>query len=200
MFYGSDKLIINVALTGMVPTKADNRYVPISPNEIADDVARCADMGATIFHIHARDCSERPTHEPHVFHQILAAVRERTDEPLILCVSTSGRVLNTYESRSAVLDLAGEFDIDMASLTLGSLNFPRQASITDPDMIRSLATKMREEGVVPELEIFDAGMLNYSKYLISKSVLSEPLYYNILLGSLGSAPADPRTLIHLVEE
>ncbi len=200
MFYGNDKLIINVALTGMIPTRADNPYLPITPDEIAEDVVRCANLGATIFHIHARGADGRPTHEPDGFRAILDAIRTRTREPVILCVTTSGRLLNTFEARSAVLNLAREYRIDMASLTVGSLNFPKQASVTDPGMIEGLATRMSDVDVVPELEVFDTGMIHYSKYLLKTGVLSDPLYYNILLGSLGSAPADPRMLITMVEE
>ena len=67
-----------------------------------------------------------------------------------------------------MLDLDGDAQPDMASLTLGSLNFPTQASVNEPAMIRALAERMRERGIVPELEVFDFGMLDYAHYLIER--------------------------------
>jgi uncharacterized protein (DUF849 family) len=82
----------------------------------------------------------------------------------------------------------------MGSLTLASLNFPQQASINAPDMVRHLAERMRERGIKPELEVFDVGMVNYANYLIDKGVLTPPFYFNILLGNLASAQATPAQL------
>lgn len=194
----SDKLIINVALTGMVPTKADNPHVPISPEEIADDVLRCYNAGASVFHLHARNEDGTPTYRIEVYREILKEVYKRCPDDLIICVSTSGRVFNTFEKRSQVLDLGSPFTPDMASLTLGSLNFPRQASVNAPQMIQQLAQKMQERGVTPELEVFDMGMIDYSHYLIRKGFLREPLYYNLLLGSLGTTSATPLNLAMMV--
>jgi uncharacterized protein (DUF849 family) len=86
----------------------------------------------------------------------------------------------------------------LASLTLGSLNFPRQASINDPDMIKRLALAMKQRGIVPELEIFDLGMAEVAHYLIDKQVLAPPFYANILLGSLGTLSATPDNLCAVV--
>src|SRR5512139_3824781 len=98
-----DKIIINAAITGMVPTKMDNPHVPISPGEIVDDVRRCRDAGAAIVHLHARDEGGRATYRVDVYSQILRGVREACPD-VILCVSTSGRVFNTFERRSEALD------------------------------------------------------------------------------------------------
>ena len=78
----------------------------------------------------------------------------------------------------------------MGSLTLSSLNFNKIASINSPDMIQALADKMKNRGIVPELEAFDAGMINYSKYLIKKGLLEPPHYFNLLLGNIACAQAD----------
>ena len=103
-----DKLIINVALTGMVPTKADNPHLPVTPDEIADEVVRCYNAGGSIFHIHARDEDETPTYQREVFHDIMRSIRQKCKDDLILCVTTSGRLFNTFEARSQVLDLEGD--------------------------------------------------------------------------------------------
>jgi len=99
----------------------------------------------------------------------------------IICVSTSGRLFKTFEQRSQVLELEGELKPELASLTLGSLNFPKGASVNEPAMIRALAEKMSERGIMPELEVFDLGMVDYAKYLIQKNILRAPLYFNLML-------------------
>jgi 3-oxoadipate:acetyl-CoA acetyltransferase len=90
-----------------------------------------------------------------------------------------------------VLELENDVKPELASLTLGSLNFPGQASISDPEMIRALAERMFERGIVPELEVFDFGMVDYAKSLLERGVLRPPLYFNLLLGSLGTLSATP---------
>jgi uncharacterized protein (DUF849 family) len=191
-------LIINLAATGMVPTRADSGAVPLTPEEIAADCARCAAAGASIVHLHARDADGRPTSRRETFREIVKRVRHGSPD-VVVCVSTSGRVVRSLEERAAVLDLDGNEKPDMASLTLGSMNFPRQASVNEPDTIRALADRMRERGIVPELEIFDFGMLDYAQYLIGRGVLREPFYFNFLLGSLGTISASPINLALLAE-
>jgi uncharacterized protein (DUF849 family) len=191
------KLIVNLCPTGMVPSKADNPAVPISPEEIAADCVRCCAAGASIVHLHARDDDGSPSFRADIYREIITRIkRERPD--VIVCVSTSGRHHRAFEQRSAVLDLDGDAMPDMASLTLGSMNFPKQASINEPEMIQRLADTMRERGIVPELEVFDLGMIDYAKHLIERKVLRAPFYFNILLGSLGTAAATPSNLTTMV--
>jgi len=191
-------LIINVALTGMVPTREDSPQVPITPDEIAADAERVHSAGASIVHLHARDEDGRPTYRREVYEEIVAGVRGRCPD-LIVCVSTSGRVFKSFEERSEVLDLDSDLKPEMASLTLGSLNFPAQASVSEPEMIRRLAGKMKERGIMPELEAFDLGMVDYAKFLVDKGVLVPPFYFNILLGSLGTLSATPFHLATVVQ-
>lgn len=193
-----DKLIINAALTGMVPTKDDNPHVPISSDEIVEDVLRCYDAGASIFHLHARDEGGKPTYRLEAYHDIMTKLRRACPDDLVVCLTTSGRLFNTFDKRSEVLNLPEWLKPDMASLTLGSLNFPKQASVNAPDMIRQLAEKMLTQGIVPELEVFEQGMIDFSTYLIRKAVLRPPFYCNILLGSLGSLSATPANLAAMV--
>jgi 3-keto-5-aminohexanoate cleavage enzyme len=191
------KLIINVALTGMVPTKVENHSLPITPEEIAHDCHLCYQAGASIFHLHARDEDGKPAYQTEVYREIIAGVRMLCPDAII-CVSTSGRVFKSFAERSAVLDLDAEAKPDMASLTLGSHNFPRQASVNDPDMIRALAEKMKAQGIVPELEVFDLGMIDFARHLIDKQVLGPPYYFNLILGSLGTLSATPFHLATMV--
>jgi uncharacterized protein (DUF849 family) len=181
----------------MVPTKADNPAVPLAPAEIAEDCRRCAAAGATLVHVHARDAEGRPTYHKEVFRETIALIRAAAPE-IVVCVTTSGRVFGDPEQRGEVLDLDGAVKPDMASLTLGSMNFPREVSVNAPSTIRALAERMRERGIVPELEVFDAGMLDYAHYLIERGVLREPFYFNLLFGSLGTLAATPLHLAQLV--
>jgi uncharacterized protein (DUF849 family) len=183
-------LIINLAPTGMVPTREDSASVPLTPEEIAEDCRRCIAAGASIVHLHARDAEGQPTGSVQIYRDIVRRVRAVAPD-VVICVSTSGRVAKSFEERAQVLDLDGAERPDMASLTLGSLNFPRQASVNAPDTIRALAERMQARGIVPELEIFDMGMLDYARYLIERKTLREPFYFNFLLGSLGTLSASP---------
>lgn len=194
------KLIINAALTGMIPRRSDSPYVPLSPPEIAADARRCFEAGASIVHLHAREPSGAPTWYPKLYREILERVHAAAPE-LILCVSTSGRDFPGFAQRSASLDpFHGEPGPapEMASLTLGSLNFPKQASVTAPDMIAALAARMRELGITPELECFELGMVELIHYLLRKDILARPLYCNLMLGSLGTLAATRKNLEAMV--
>lgn len=182
----------------MVPTKEDNPHVPITPEEIAADTERCVRSGASIVHLHARDEDGRPTWRADVYGDVIRRIRERCPD-VVVCVSTTGRLWNELEKRAEVLELDGDLKPDMASLTLGSLNFPRQASVNEPETIVALARRMAERGIVPELEVFDLGMVDYGKYLVERRVLRPPLYFNLLLGSLGTLAASPFHLALLVQ-
>jgi 3-keto-5-aminohexanoate cleavage enzyme len=184
--------VLNACLTGMVPTKETSPHLPITPEEIVADALTCRERGAAIVHLHARDEHGRPTPDPATYQEILGPLRERSDA--ITCVTTSGRDWSELEKRSAVLELRPE----MASLTLGSLNFPRQASVNSPETIKALAGRMLELGVKPELEVFEVGMVEYAHHLIAKGYLEPPCYFNILLGSLGTMEATAANLVHLV--
>jgi uncharacterized protein (DUF849 family) len=125
-------------------------------------------------HIHARDKSEQPTYHKEVYEDILRAVCDRCPD-VILCVSTSGRTFKEFEQRSACLDAADPAP-EMASLTLGSMNFPKVASVNTPHMIKALALKMQDRGVVPEWECFDL----QKDPLEMNSVYGDPAYSNVV--------------------
>jgi 3-keto-5-aminohexanoate cleavage enzyme len=190
------RLILNVALTGMVPRKVENPALPVTPDEIAEDARLCVEAGASIVHLHARDSEGAPTEEPEAFADIIRRIRSACDD-VIVCVTTSGRRFPEFERRAQVLELEGDVKPEMASLTLGSLNFPKQASINEPETIWRLAERMNERGIVPELEVFDFGMADYAKFLIRHGILRPPFYANLLLGSLGTLSASPFNLATL---
>jgi len=182
------KTIVNLAPTGMIPTKDMSREIPITADEIVADVRRCADLGASIAHVHARDARGVPTHDPDVFARIIAGIRD-THPELVITVTTSGRTYPEFDQRAAALRLSGDLAPDMASLTLGSVNFNKTASVSSPDTIMRLAEEMHSRGIKPELEVFDLGMVNYAHYLIKKGLLEPPYYFNVILGNIAAAQA-----------
>lgn len=189
-----DKLIIKLAPTGMIPTKEETQHVPITPQEIAEDTCRAYRQGASVVHVHARDEVGRPTHKKEYFEDVFACIRDKCPD-IVLCATTSGRVTPQVEHRTEVLDL----DVEMASLTVGSLNFPKYPSVNSLETIKGLALRMKERCTLPEQEIFESGFINTAKYLTRNGYLAPPLHFNMLLGSLGSIPADLRDLVYLVE-
>jgi len=193
-------LVINAALTGIVPTKAETPHVPMTPEEIAADASSCAEAGASIVHVHARDAEGNPTYEKDVYRDIIRRIRASEPE-LIVCASTSGRVFPDPQLRGEVLLLRGKARPDMASLTLGSFNFPTTISPNPPQTITHLAKLMRDRGVVPELEVFEAGMANYGAYLLRKGIIPDDRrpYFNIILASLGAARANLSSLHNILE-
>jgi uncharacterized protein (DUF849 family) len=173
----------------MVPTRAMSPHVPISVEEIVEAVHRAVELGITIAHLHAREADGTPSCRGDLYAEIITRIRRFAPE-LVICASLSGRNFPGLAQRSAPLTLQGDAKPDMGSLTLSSLNFPRQASVNAPDVIQGLASEMQRAGVLPELEVFDAGMIQYSRYLIRKGLLPTPLYFNLLLGNLSSAQLD----------
>ena len=183
-------LIVNFTPTGMIPTKEMTPHVPISAEEIVEDVRRAVDIGITMVHLHARDAvTGKSTYKAEVFGEIIAGIRAFSED-LVVCVSLSGRNISEFEKRAEPLQLEGDLKPDMGSLTLSSLNFNRVASVNSPEMIQKLANEMKSRGILAELEVFDSGMINYGKYLEKKGILEPPHYFNLLLGNIACAQAD----------
>jgi uncharacterized protein (DUF849 family) len=183
-------VIINFTPTGMLPTKTMTPHVPISVAEIVEDVHRACEIGITMVHLHARNEKDGgSTYKADVYEKLISGIRKFAPE-LIVCVSLSGRDFKTFEQRREVLSLTGASKPDMGSLTLSSLNFNHQASVNEPDMIQALAKEMKLRGILPELEAFDSGMINYARYLEKKGLLKPPHYFNLIVGNIACAQAD----------
>ena len=196
----AEKLIINFTPTGMIPTKSLTPYVPISNTEIIEDVHRASELGITMVHVHARDPKTgEPTYKQEIYGEMLEGIRKYAPE-LVVCVSLSGRNFGELHQRADPLYLTGDAKPDFGSLTLSSLNFNRTASRNAPDMVQSLAGVMQEQGILPELEVFDVGMINYAKYLEKKGLIEGPYYYNLLFGNIASAQADMLHIGSLVRD
>lgn len=187
----TDPLIVNFTPTGMIPTRTMTPHVPITVSEIVEDVHQAVEIGITMVHLHARDeATGEPTYHADVYERLVNGIRKYAPE-LIIAVSLSGRTFQEFEKRVEPLSLEGWAKPDMGSLTLSSVNFNRQASVNAPEMIQGLAQAMKERHILPELEAFDSGMINYAKYLQSKGLLDPPHYFNLLLGNIACAQADP---------
>lgn len=187
-------LIINFTPTGMIPTKEMTPYAPITVHEIVEDIREAVNIGITMVHLHARDeHTGKPTYKAETYRKIITRIREFSDD-LVICVSLSGREYSEFEKRAECLYIDGEAKPDMGSLTLSSLNFNKQASINEPDIIQALAREMKRLGILAELEAFDAGMINYAKYLQKKGLLEPPHYFNLIVGNMACAQAD---LLHI---
>jgi 3-keto-5-aminohexanoate cleavage enzyme len=194
------RFILNFTPTGMIPTKAMTPHVPIQPEEIIHEVLEAAKLGVNMVHLHARDLKTgEPTFKKDIYSRIIRGIRKENKD-LVLGVSTSGRNFLDFDNRSECLELKGDAKPDMGSLTLSSLNFNKQASINTPEMIQMLARKMMDNGIKPELEAFDLGMINYATYLIQKGLLKPPYYFNLILGNIACAQANLLSLGLMVKE
>ena len=191
-------LIINVCLTGMVPTKISTPHVPVSVDEIIEDAVKVHDAGAQIVHLHARDNDNLPTPEISYYEKIISSLHHVRPD-LLCCVTTSGRNWSDFERRAEVLYLSGNAKPDMASLTLGSVNFLTGPSVSSISTIERLAMVMKEQRIKPELEVLDSGMVNIAKYLERHDIISGKKYFNIILGNINTAPATIGSLSSLVE-
>lgn len=192
-------LIINLACTGVIPTRAMSPHVPLSHQEIVDDVARCMELGVQMVHLHARDAQGVQSADPELYGRMIESIRALPGgRELVIGVTTSGRTDPGFEARSPVLDLDGDARPDTASLTLGSLNFMQSASVNQPATIRRLAQRMLERGIKPEIEVFDLGMANFARVLLAEGLLQAPLYVNVLMGNIASAQLDMLQLVAIM--
>jgi len=193
--FDMDKLIITLAHTGNVPTKKMTEYVPVTPQEIAENIHRCASLGASVAHIHVRDEDGLPTCRRDRYQLVLEELDKRGTN-IIKQLSTGARGgENTVADRGQMLDL----NVEMASLSTGSSNFPGSINGNSPELIEALAKKMYENGIVPEIECFDLAMISNAQWLLKKGILTGPLHFNLVLGVKGSIEGTPRNLMYMVD-
>lgn len=192
-------LIINLAPTGNTPTRGKTPWVPLTPEAIIKEILRCAPLGMSMVHLHARDDQGRPASDQATWIKIISGIRKELPD-LILVASTSGRFFPEPEARTSALFLPREVRPDMASLTLGTVNFREGVNVNNLDLIIRLLECMETQEIKPELEIFDLGMLHLAHYLIGKGHLRPPYYFNLILGHLfGAQPTLPHLGVLLSE-
>ena len=188
------KLIITAALTGNVPTREMTPHVPLTPAEIAADVSRCAEAGASLVHIHARDAEGRPTLDRAVFKETVRLIKGAAPD-VIIQLSTGARAGRDWEARANPVRLLPE----MASFTTGSNNLPGIVYENSPDFLIFLAGVFKETGVKPEIEVFEIGMINNALFLVKKKLLTPPLHFDFVLGAPGAMPGTVRNLVFLAD-
>lgn len=188
-------LIITIAPTGNVPTKALNPNTPITIDEIVGDVKACQKLGASLAHMHVRDEKGHPTSRRDLFEKLLLKLDEENVD-IIRQLSTGPRGgENTIEWRGQMLDL----NINMASLATGSSNFSNSINANSPELIEALANKMYEHGIKPEIEAFDIGMISNTKRLLKKGIIKAPLHFNLVMNVPGSIEGTPKNLMFMIE-
>jgi uncharacterized protein (DUF849 family) len=188
-----DKRIITVAPTGAWPTKKNNPNVPMTPKEIADDVYQCYLAGASVAHLHMRDEEGKGTMSKELFEETVKLIHEKCD--IVLNLTTSGDLNATDETRQAHLK---SIKPELASYDCGSMNWMHNSLfINHPKFLEELAMTMKENGVKPEIEVFDAGMLYNALYYQKKGYLEGPLHFQFVLGAAGGSAATVENLVYL---
>jgi uncharacterized protein (DUF849 family) len=176
--------IICVAITGSVPKKKDNPNVPISIDEQIESTHESFEAGATICHAHVRNEDETPTSDPEKFFLLKDGISKHCPG-MIIQFSTGGRS-GSGKERGGMLALRP----DMASLSVGSNNFPTRVYENSPELILWLAEQMRIHKVMPEVEAFDLSHIINAIDMYSKGLLFGDLYVQFVMGVKNAMPAD----------
>lgn len=187
------KLVITVALTGNVNTKDRNPSLPCTADEIAADVEACAKLGATVFHLHARDEQNKPTQRLDIIRNNVKAVKARCPD-VIIQISTGGRA-GLGQERIDPIDLLPE----MGSFTTGTVNLDPIVYENSPKLVNDLAQKYKDTQVKPQIEVFSQEMISNAQALVKKGLLTEPLDYGFVMGAPGAQGAELHNLAYLVQ-
>jgi uncharacterized protein (DUF849 family) len=212
-----NKVIISAAITGSIHTPSMSPYLPITPDEIAQSALEAERAGAAVVHIHARNAQNgMPSPDLTVFGEIISRIESQSN--VLICTTTGGGLGMTVDQRMAVVPA---FKPQLASFNMGSINFglfpmaeknrewkyewEEPALEATRDIVfrntfadlEKICMIMRENGIKPELEIYDVGHLYNAAYLASKGFLTEPLYLQFVMGILGGISSTIYDLIHL---
>ena len=211
------KVIITCAVTGAIHTPSMSKYLPVSPNEIADAAILAADAGASILHLHARDPSNgKPTQDPKVFAEILPKIKKETDA--VINITTGGSPHMTVEERMMP---ASVFKPELASLNMGSMNFGLYPMLDrfsefehtwerdNLEKSRDLVFKNTFQDIETilkigksnetrfEFECYDISHLYNLKHFVDRNLISPPFFIQSVFGLLGGIGAHPEDLMHM---
>lgn len=194
--YFGKEVILTVAPTGGVHGKEKNPNLPEQPEEVAEDVRKCEQAGASVVHLHARDEEGEPTKDVDRFRELCETVQERCED-IVLNITTGGGSRFSREERLApVLDIAPE----LASLDMGPLNHGQSVTSEKPrEEHEQYARRMAEHGVKPEVEIFNPGQLTEVDNLIEKDLLEEPYFCNTIFGMQTGTLPKPRNVVNFAD-
>jgi len=190
----SKPLIITCAVIGAELTKANSPYLPLTPDEIAKSAIEAVHAGATVIHLHVRDKNGKPSQRVDLFEQISNTIRNQCD--CILQYSTGGAVGTALDERVAPLKLKPE----MATLSMGTMNFGDDIFENSEATIQSISTAIQNHGIVPELEIFDFGMLDTAYRFIQQGLVPDKHHIDFVLGVPGGMSGDLKNLMFLVNK
>ncbi len=214
------KVIITAAITGGVHVPSQSPFLPITPDQIVDECVRAGEAGAAVAHIHVRDPENgRPVPSMALFRDVAERVKARSD--IVLCTTTGGAPGMSHEERVGVVR---ELSPELASCNMGSMNFslaPLAERIKDYQndwekpfleqtednifantfkSMRYFLETMNAQGTRPELEVYDAGMVNNAAFMMQAGVLQRPVYIQFVLGILGGLPATVENLVLLYNQ
>jgi len=185
-------VMITAAIVGAELTRDQQPSLPLSPEEIIEAAVECYEAGASIIHIHVRDAHGDSTQDAGIFREVVSGIRARCD--VITQVSTGGAVWMSADERLQSIECRP----DMATLTTGTVNFGDSVFVNNRGLVETFARRLRDYGIVPEIEIFDAGMLDEAMRLRNMGLISEPLQFDFVMGVPGGIGAEPAHLVHLV--
>ena len=180
-----EKVIFTAAICGAEVTKEHNPNVPYTVREIAEEARRSYEAGASIIHLHVRYDDGTPTQDKERFRECMEAIRHVCPD-VIIQPSTGGATGMNNDERLQPVELMPE----MATLDCGTLNFGKnEIFVNTIETIEYFAVKLKEKGIMPELEVFDRSMVNTALYLAEKGILSKHLHFNLVLGVRGGIGA-----------
>src|SRR6202022_12956 len=194
-----EKVVITAALTGALTTRNQCQYIPYTPVEIAEEARRCAEAGAAVVHIHAREDDGQPSFKVEKYREIMDEIRRRSD--IIINFST-GAVGIPMEHRVGHI---ARLKPEIGALNMGSMNYAIYSAkkkqfyfdfvFANPFKdITYLLERMNEGVVKPELEVFDNGHIGNTRSLLDQGTLQAPLDFSLVMGVLGGIPSTPRAL------
>ena len=190
------KLIITLATTGNINTRENNKDLPCSPQEMADQMHECIKLGVSILHIHSRNELLKPTMRVDKFRETCRLVKER-DPDVIIQISTGGRApptafegVDVGDWRMDPLNLLPE----MGSYTPGSVNLGPIVYQNDAKLTRDMAQKYKDLKIKPQVEVFDTNMISNAYNLVKAGLLEKPLEFGFVMGAPNAQECDLRVL------
>jgi 3-keto-5-aminohexanoate cleavage enzyme len=189
------EVILTAAIVGAEVTREQTPHLPITPQEIADEAARCREAGVAVIHLHVREPNGAPTQASERFREAIDAIRKKTD--VIVQTSTGGAIGMSIAERAGPLACKPE----MATLNCGSINFGDDVFVNKRGEIRDLARRIRETGSVPELECYEVGHVEEALQLLKEGAISAPMHFQFVLGvpgGIGASEANVRFMRSII--
>lgn len=184
-------LIITCAIVGAELSKKDYPFLPMTPEELAESARGAVEAGATIVHLHVRDEEGKPSQRIDIFKKVTKKIRQHCE--CIIQYSTGGAVGTPLDERCAPMKLKP----DMATLSMGTMNFGPDIFENTENTIRTISRAIQENGVMPELEIFDCGMMDTVDRYLKKGFIPEKFHVDFVLGVPGGMSGEIKSLILL---